>query len=146
MRACVKMVIMFLLLVLLGSTRTESACLVAPSDCNWKYLTADADSSCQLISMQEGINFKSDTGLAGSFYRGEMELVEKTVSQSAGTNSLRVRKSSDVSFFFKNIMQQLSSRVELLALDRNRIIYYDYSHGVMSPCRYYIFTLRHIVI
>lgn len=142
----VKMIFLFLLLVLAACMGSEPVSDSTQANSGLHYLPATSDSSCQLTSMQEGVKLGTNASLESSYRRGEMELAEKTTSQTTGHNSLRVRKSSDVSFFFKNIMQQLSFRTELLAQDQGKLFHSNYNHSILSSSQYYVYMLRHIII
>lgn len=148
MRTYIKIIMMFLFLMLGCSMRGEAFFISSlPDDGIAVEVAGDgSDSSYQLLSSEKDLNNVDDPFARNYYHRGDMELGEKTVAQGFVYNSMRIRKSNDISFFFRNIMYQLSCRDGLLAQGKSNFFYSSINHCVLPSCQYYIFTLRRILI
>lgn len=75
-----------------------------------------------------------------------IKITDQGSSQDSYINQRRLRKGIDLSVFFRNVMQQLSFRDDLLIQDKSRTFCSFVNHRVLPSCQYYIFTLRRIII
>lgn len=147
MRTYVKIIILFFLLVSGIDMRGEIVVIGSQLTIYTnRALNSDAESSFQLLSLEDEVREDSNIFFNGSFFRGEIELGEKNIIQGFAFSNLRIRKSTDLSSFFRIIMRQLSFRDEQLVLDKSKLFYSNINHYVLPSCQYYIFTLRRIII
>ena len=81
------------------------------------------------------------------FWSQDVELGNKSISETYFSNQQRLRRVLEDESFLKNILLMLSNHENLLVQGRTKLYYSDQDpYYVIVGCDYYIFTLRRILI
>ena len=142
MKSVLKIAFLFLLLVLVYHTGREVV------------FSADHGDSRQTLipvithqfDVRQSASAGQNTDMLDSFRKMDMEIYRPVGNQDVSNQSLRIRKGDDLSVSFRNRMQQLANRDELLVQEQTKIFPSYLNHYVLPACQYYVFALRHILI